>query len=446
MPEAVFTEEIKNEVTEIVKKTRELSEKYGADSARVKAYEEATDSKLKEFDEKNEKAWKQYEEGKEKNEELLERVKHLEALGVKGGSAAVTSEQKYQNAIDVTNAMLKGKTVWEEFMDSTDGSQKASNLFNEMSKSDYSDFQKDAPDAVRILKSYAQKASPDILRSDISELGYILTPPEFSTELNKNIIERAPLRGMVSVKTIGGKSFEEPLRTSIPEAEWEGELEEGGTSGNVYVGAEWNPARLTRTVALSRDVIQSSPFNLVNELISDYGIAVGVAEGKAFFNGSGVKKFLGWSVDPAVPEHVTATSTLSFDDLIDLSGELKDGYNPIYTFSRKTLTYLRKLKDTTGRYIWNIDGNGSVGAPVQINGYNYSSSFIEYDKPDVNDGYPILFADMKLFYQIVDRANTIIIRDELTQKKKAMVEYTLMKWTAGMAKIPEAGIRLKKKA
>lgn len=442
MPE--FTEELKGEITEIVKKTRELSEKYGDDSIQVKAYEKATDAKLEEFDKKNDKIVKDLSDSKEKNEELMERVKHLEALGVKGGQAAITKEQKFDNAIAVTNAMLKGSAAWDEFMDSEEGNQKAASMFGEMSKSDYSDFQKDAPDAVKAFGRYAQKADSNILRSDISELGLILCPPEFSAQLNKNIIERAPLRGMVNVKSIGGKSIEEPLRTSIPEAEWEGELEEGGTSSSVYVGAEWNPARLTRTLALSRDVIQSAQFDLVSELISDYGIATAVAEGKAFFNGNGKKKFLGWSVDPSVPEHDSATNVLAFDDLINLSGELKDGYNPIYTFSRQTLTYLRKLKDLNGRYIWNIDGNAAPGAPVQINGFNYSSAFIEYDKPTVADGFPILFADMKLFYQIVDRANTIIIRDEVTQKKKAMIEYTLMKWTSGMSKIPEAGVRLKK--
>jgi len=442
MPE--FTEELKGEITEIVKKTRELSEKYGSESTQVKAYEEKTDAKLKEFDEKNDKIVKDLSDSKEKNEELIERVKHLELIGVNGGGSAISAEQKSSNVIEVTNAMLKGKTAWMEFVESDGGEQKAASMIGDMAKSDYSDFSKDATEAVNMLKRYGQKADPAILRSDISELGLILCPPEFSAQLNKNIIERAPLRGMVNVKSIGGKSFEEPLRTSIPEAEWEGELEEGGTSGSVYVGAEWNPARLTRTLALSRDVIQSAAFNLVDELISDYGIATAVAEGKAFFNGNGVKKYLGWSVDPNVPELDTAANTLAFDDLINLSGELKDGYNPIYTFSRKTLTFLRKLKDLNGRYIWNIDGNGTAGAPVQINGFNYSSAFIEYDAPSVNDGFPVLFADMKLFYQIVDRANTIIIRDEVTKKKQAMIEYTLMKWTSGMAKIPEAGVRLKK--
>lgn len=437
-------EELKKEVAEIVKTTRDLAKKYGDDSSQVKAYEEATDLKLKEFDEKNDQLVKDLADEKEKNAETLERIKHLETLGINGGNIVITEAQKFDNALAVTNALLKGKASFNEFMDSEEGNRKTEAMFGEMSKSDYSDFSKDAGEAVKLLKKYNEKADPNILRSDISELGMILCPPEFSTQLNKNIIERAPLRGMVNVKSIGGKSFEEPLRTSIPVAEWEGELEEGGESGSVYVGAEWNPARLTRTLALSRDVIQSSAFNLVDELISDYGIATAVAEGQAFFNGSGVKKYLGWSVDPSIPEHDTATNVLSFEDLIELSGELKDGYNPIYTFSRKTLTYLRKLKDLNGRFIWNVDGNAAPGAPVQINGYNYSSAFIEYNNPGVADGYPILFADMKLFYQIVDRANTIIIRDEITKKKQAMVEYTLMKWTSGMAKIPEAGIRLKK--
>ncbi len=436
-------EELMKEVQGIVKKQREIAEKQGTDSVEYKKFVDASDLKMKEFDTQNEVNVKAFAESKEKNEELIERVKHLELIGVSGGVKAVTAEQLKSNNMEVTSAMLKGKAAWNSFLNSEGGETKAASMLSAMAKEDYSGLE-GAEDMTAALKSYGIKASPDVMRSDIGELGGFLCPPEFSAEMNKNIIERAPLRSMVRVKSIGSKSINEPLRTGIPVAEWEGELEKGGDSGNVYAQQEWNPARLTRSFAVSRDVLQSSQYDLIGDLISDMSIAFAVAEGKAFFNGNGVKKYQGWSTDKEVPEYSTATNTLSFDDLIQLSGQLKDGYDPMYTFNRKTLTYLRTLKDTQGRYIWNPMGEGAVGAPLLINGYRYSSAFIENDAPTVADGFPILFADMKLFYQIVDRANMIMIRDELTMKKQAKIEYTLMKWTSGQAKIPEAGVRLKK--
>lgn len=440
---SVDNDTIMTEVKGLVAKQREIVEKSGINSPEYKSFVEKTDGAFKKFDDINEANVKAYEESKEKNEELTERIKHLELIGVSGGAKSVTAEQRKSDNMEVTSAMLKGKSSWNNFLNTEGGETKAAFMMDAMSKENYAGLE-GAEDMVSALKSYGIKASPDIMRSDMGELGGFLCPPEFSSEMNKNIIERAPLRSMVRVKSIGSKSINEPLRTGIPIAEWEGELEAGGDSGNVYASQEWNPARLTRSFAVSRDVLQSSQYDLIGDLISDMSIAFAVAEGQAFFNGNGVKKYQGWSTDDAVPEFETATNVLAFDDLIKLSGELKDGYDPMYTFNRKTLTYIRTLKDSQGRYIWNPMGEGAVGAPLLINGFRYSSAFIENDAPSVADGFPILFADMKLFYQIVDRANMIMIRDELTMKKQAKIEYTLMKWTSGQAKIPEAGIRLKK--
>ncbi len=109
------------------------------------------------------------------------------------------------------------------------------------------------------------------------------------------------------------------------------------------------------------------------------------------------------------------------------------------------MAYLRNLKDNDGRYLWaGPYGDAGAGAVPTINGFRYSSAFIDMDDFDVDDGYPVLFADMLRFYQIVDRTDITIIRDEYTRKVEGIVEYTMNKWCFGKPKIKEAGIRLKK--
>ena len=57
-----------------------------------------------------------------------------------------------------------------------------------------------------------------------------------------------------------------------------------------------------------------------------------------------------------------------------------------------------------------------------------------------------MLADMARFYQIVDRADMSIIRDDVTRKAENAVEFAFHKYTFGKPKIHEAGIRMKVKA
>ena len=62
------------------------------------------------------------------------------------------------------------------------------------------------------------------------------------------------------------------------------------------------------------------------------------------------------------------------------------------------------------------------------------------DNYSVANGNAVLFADMKNFYQITDRTDVIMIRDEYTGAAQALVKFTLMKWTFGIAVMKEAGV------
>lgn len=431
------------EVKGIVSKQREIAEKHGVESAKYKAYMENADLKMAEFDKKNEDLVQKQVALEKEAEENKDRIKTLELLGVQAGSGI--NVDKKSEARDVLNALLKNQ--WVPFISSPEGEQKAGRVFNELIKSGYRDAEISKMGSV--LDQYGQKASSDLLRSDIGEFGGFLCPPEYSNELNKNIIEYSPVRRYARVKKTASKTYKEPLRVGIPIASRPGEAKTSGDNTNSnYAMNDFSPVRLTNTTGVTYDELLFNAYDLASELMMDNAEAFGVKEGQEFFNGTGIEQGLGFSVDPNVPEFETATSTLTFDDMINITGELKTGYNPMYMFNRRALTYLRTLKDAiNGRYLWNpAFGDAASGAPATINGYRYSSDFIEFDDIDVSTGYPVLFADMLRFYQIVDRADMTIIRDEYSRKKEGVVEYTMNKWCFGKAKIHEAGIRMKRKA
>lgn len=430
-------EDLLHEVKNIVDKQRELSEKYGTDSAEYKRYMENVDKKMEEFDKKNEEIVTRFAEEEKRNLELKERIQHLESLGA---HIIQGDELKAKDIDAVMNAMLKND--WMAFVSDERNLQKAQAVYDSIKSQRYHD----AQGAEKFVRGLEIKASTDLLRSDIGELGGYLCPPEYSAQLEKNIIEYSPIRRFARVKRTSSKVYKEPLRVGIPVASRPGEAREGGVSNSVYALEDYTPVRLTNTTAVTIEELSFNAYNLAQELILDNAEAFSVKEGQEFVNGTGVEEGLGFAVDPNVPELDTVTNTLSFDDLIRLSGELKSGYNPMYFFNRRTMAYLRQLKDAVnGRYLWSGPfGDAASPEAATINGYRYSSAFIDMDDYDVADGYPVLFADMIRFYQIVDRADVTIIRDEYTRKKEAIVEYTMNKWCFGKPKIKEAGIRLKK--
>ena len=71
-----------------------------------------------------------------------------------------------------------------------------------------------------------------------------------------------------------------------------------------------------------------------------------------------------------------------------------------------------------------------------INGFPY---LIADDMPDIANGSKsIAFGDFLRGYTIVDRTGLSVVRDEYTQKKLAIVEFTLNRWNTGQVTLPEA--------
>lgn len=433
------------EMKQVTDKQRKFAEENGVNSPQFKALAEKSADIEKRFEEANEAANQKYAAEQKEREELKDRIKDLEGLAAAGASTGSDGEAMKKDAMAVMGAMLVKS--WPEFISDPQNEQKAARVFGSMKNFDFQSA--DAKTMGQFVKRYNEKASSDLLRTDIGEYGGFLCPPEYADMLNKVIIESGPIRRFATVKQVSSKTYIEPIRTSIGKAFRPGEARSADSSISKYGENDFSPQRMTSITPVTQDMLLFNAYDIVNEIMMDSAEQFAVLEGQEFFDGDGVNKGLGWSLDVNVPEYTTAGSgVITFDDMINITGELKRGYDPMYMFNRKSLVGFRLLKDSSGRYLWNpAFGDAASGAPATINGYRYSAEFIEFDDIDAGAGkFPVLFADMRKFYQIVDRADISIIRDEVTQKAAAIIEYATHKYSVGKVKIHEAGVRMKVKA
>jgi HK97 family phage major capsid protein len=272
---------------------------------------------------------------------------------------------------------------------------------------------------------------------DTGTAGGYLTTTEMDTMIIKTITEMSAVRQVARVKSTSKKTIEIPKRTGIPVATYEGEAAQGPVDQSVYGNEQLTAYRLTVTVPFTMDLLNDSSFSLENEINADVAEAFAFGEGNKFVLGTGSKQPEGFLVNADIISD-TATSetsaTITGDDLLLLTGELKVGYNAMYAFNRKTLAFLRTLKGSDGHYLWQASLAPNV--PNTIAGEPY----IQFqDMPDIAaSSKSIIYGDFLRGYTITDRTGMVIIRDDVTQKRNAIIELTFHKWNTGQVVLSEA--------
>jgi len=284
-----------------------------------------------------------------------------------------------------------------------------------------------------------------LLRTDNDTAGGYLVTGEMDNVITKQITEISGIRSIARVRTISSKSLEMPIRKTIPTATYEGEAEIGDESASSYGSETVTAFRLTHTVPITQDMLMDSSFNMEAEIFSDSAEAFAYKEGNKFVLGTGSKQPEGFLVNADVIANQftsAASGVVDHTDMINLAGELKVGYTGTYVFNRKTLAALRVLKSTTGSFIWLPGVNG-----VAMNTYAGFEYIIAQDMPDItNSSLSVAFGDFRRGYTIIDRTGISIIRDDVTRKKAAIVEFTIHRYNNGMVTLPEAIKVMKTKA
>lgn len=282
--------------------------------------------------------------------------------------------------------------------------------------------------------------------------GGFLCPTEYSKELIKDIEEYSALRGVATVKTTSAKDVEIPKRTSVLKAYWKHEAEELTESQSKYGTMTITPHALTALSIASQESLEDSEFDLASEIRSDTAEAFAVSEGKAFVLGEGDSKNqpYGFLADPAVAV-VTATSSeaasnsFSWKDLLDLVAKVPSAYarNAIFAMSRETLIEMMKMTDDNGNPIW--QSGVATGRPNTILGYGYIE-LPDMPATGVANAKPVVFADFRQFYRIVDRTDVTITVDATTLAHKRQIRFITSKRVGGAVVQPKAGAILQVKA
>lgn len=420
MPEPTEDKQAKTpqEVSEAITALQESVKKLGTEAPEFKTLQEKVEAALVDFDEKNQKLTLEHQkslnEEIEKREAIEEQVKDLELAVAKGPSSPGTNYKEMGE--------YKALNNWFRFGDGM------------------------PVEEVKLLLPAKDDPELKTLRTDILTGAGYLTFPEFDTEIIKQIIEISPMRSIAQVKSIGRKTLTGPTRTSIPTAAYEGEAEEGTDSQSAYGNETLTAHRLTFSTPFTRDQLADSRFDLMSEIQNDALEAFAQKEGNKFVLGTGAKQPEGFLINAGVAANTTTstvTGSLAAIDLITMSGELKVGYNPIYTMNRQSLAKIRGLQDGSGAFIFQAGLGRNDRQPGSFPATVAGAPFVIMQDMAIfaNGSLSVAYGDFRKAYRIIDFIGMEMIRDEFTNKKKAIIEVTFHRWNDGQVILSEA-IRL----
>ncbi|MBI1209660.1 MAG: phage major capsid protein [Azospirillum sp.] len=278
---------------------------------------------------------------------------------------------------------------------------------------------------------------------DDEQAGY-LAPPEFVSEIDKNLTLFSPIRSVATVRNTSRSEVNTLRRTSPATAVWTGE-DDDRTETTVKYGQQSFPVReLATFVDVSLSLLEDAAVDVAAELASEFAEAFGVAEGTAFVNGDGVLCPLGFmnNTELSYTPGGDASNVIA-GGLIDIFHAVKPAYRQsgVWVMNSTTLGKVRKLQDpSTGTYLLMTSGIGNapvtslLGRPV-----------IEApDMPDVSgNAFPIAFGDFGIGFRIYDRIALSIVRDDFTQRTKGRVRFHGRRRLAAGVRRPEAVRKLK---
>ncbi|KAA0680289.1 phage major capsid protein [Roseomonas genomospecies 6] len=282
------------------------------------------------------------------------------------------------------------------------------------------------------------------LRLSDDESGGYLAPPEFVAEIDKNLVQFSPIRGIATVRNTARSEAQVPRRTGAPTAHWVEEDDDRPETETKYGLGRYPVKEIACYIDVPLALLEDAGVDVSAELAMDLAEEFGRAEGEAFVTGSGVGRPFGFMNDADIGFVKSGhASQVTADGLIDLFHAVPTFYrtNGVWVLNSATLGVVRKLKDgTTGQYLLMTQGIGNAPVTTLL-----GRPVIEApDMPDVaGNAFPIVFGDFGQGYRVFDRIGTSILRDDLTQRTKGKVRFHARKRVAGGVRKAEALKKLK---
>lgn len=241
------------------------------------------------------------------------------------------------------------------------------------------------------------KRVSNVLQEGVDADGGYLVPEEYDHRLIDTLTEENIMRSLATTITTSGE-HKINIAATKPAAAW---IEEGGaltfgdaTFSQILLDAH----KLHVAIKVTEELLYDNAFNLENYILTQFGKALANAEEDAFLNGNGTGKPLGlFAANGGGTLAQTLTAAIKSDDVLDLVYALKRPYRKSASFimNDQTLSFLRRLKDNNGAYIW--QPSYQAGEPDRLLGYSVHTS--AYAPTDA-----ISFGDYS-YYNIGDRGS-----------------------------------------
>ncbi|KFL30652.1 capsid protein [Devosia riboflavina] len=295
-----------------------------------------------------------------------------------------------------------------------------------------------------------RKAFADFMRNgdatEVKSLGYgspstggILAPEQVAASILEKVAEFSPVRTLAQTISMSGPLLQLPRLVDevdpVPVAETAARTEDEPTFDQI----DLKPFEMAIIVPVTRILLEDAQIDLTGYLSNHVARRFGQKEAAWFVNGNGTTQAEGVLTSDDIGEH--EVEAITGDDLIDLFYSIKTAYssNGAWMMNRKTMSVVRKLKDTDGSYIWERGIAG--GQPPMLLG---RPVYEAVDMPDITaEATPIVFGDFATGYAIADRTGFEIIRDDLTGAGNGIVKLHARRRVGGRVIMGEALAKLK---
>lgn len=270
-----------------------------------------------------------------------------------------------------------------------------------------------------------------------SEGGY-LVPDEFERTLVEALEEENIFRSLANVISTSSGDRKIPVVASKGTASWvdeEGAIPESDDSfGQVSIGAY----KLATLMKVSEELLNDSVFDLEAYITREFARRVGNKEEEAFFTGDGVGKptgILAAAGGAQVGVTAAGTTAITLDEVLDLFYSLKAPYRnrAVFVLNDATVKAIRKLKDSTGQYLW--QPSIQAGTPDSIlNRPLYTSAYMPALAATAKT---IVFGDFS-YYWVADRQGRVFKRLNELYATTGQVGFLATQRVDGKLILPEA--------
>lgn len=323
---------------------------------------------------------------REKIADLAKTANHM--LAEKGSQTWTKEEQaSFDNIADQIEA-TQGQIKSIERMRNLDAEKFFENASQEASKKPAGDTI-DAVTAVALYLRHGNNVSAEqavAIRNAMStttpaEGGYTV-PSEIAAMVVDSLKAFGGMREVAQViTTAGGNPLNWPTSDGTSEV---GEIvaeNAAATGADITFGTvAVNPYKYSsKKIALPVELIQDSAIDVVQFVVNRLTQRLGRITNQHYTTGTGTSQPFGVMARAATGKTGTTgqTLTVTYDDLIDLIHSVNSAYRSRgarFMLRDTTVAAIRKLKDTSGRPIWNPGDNESIsgGTPSTICGYAYT--------------------------------------------------------------------------